>query len=195
MHPTDNITLRKWSKLNYRDPKTDLINLGRLQGQMDKFEGSPTVANLRRRDLRRYLEWRQAALFSYLMSTAVLDCPIAYAMSQDEDYDCVSWWIRDDKQYFTPIQLKEIVPKTLNPAAEIETELAKLEKYVTSERTVVAMHLNQSGRVEFSKIPKPKANCREIWLYGSITPDQSNWFLYGDLLGEALFFEVPYPTP
>lgn len=188
------LTLRKWRKLPWRDPHTDLYNLGLLQGRLAGAGISPTVANLRKRDLRKYLEWRQAALFSHFISEAVLKIPVAYSLIEEEDYDCVVHWRKDDVGHFAPVQLKEVVPKSLNPGAELNNELEKLKKYATPTNTVVAIHLNQSSRIEFSSIQTPKTTCPEIWIYGSLTPDQSRWFLYGNILKKPRAHEINYPA-
>ncbi len=188
------ITLRKWQKLHWHDPLTDLVNLGKLQAQLEGSGVRPTVEDLRERDLRPYLEWRQAALFCYFVGDAVLKTPVAYSLIEDEDYDCVVQWVADGTHHFAPVQLKEVVPKTLNAKAELNVEMEKLGKYVTSSNTVVAIHLNQSGRLEFDSIVAPTTSCAEVWIYGSLTASQSQWFLYGNLLKEPRGYEIAYPT-
>lgn len=186
--------LRKWCELEWRDPRIDLINLGKLQTQLEGGGIRPAVANLRERELRRYLEWRQAALFSYFVSNAVLNVPVAYSMVEDEDYDCLVRWVVDGTYNFAPVQLKEVVPKTLNPNAELNKELAKLEKYAGPSDTIVAVHLNQTGRLEFESIEVPKTGCKEIWIYGSLSASQAVWFLYGNVLHDPWGHEIAYPT-
>jgi len=191
----DAIRRRRWDTLSYRDPKVDLINLGKLQARLAKEHGiSPTVANLRDRDLRQYLEWRQAALFCYLVATASGIPSLAYTVHEDEDFDCLACWIDKDTKHYAPIQLKEVVPQTLNPRSTLEAELAKLAKYSTSDQTVVAIHVNRGGRLEFTSLVAPTVSCREIWLYGALSPDQQLWFLYGNLLKAPHFYEIAYPT-
>jgi hypothetical protein len=190
----DPIKLRKWGALSFRDAKTDLINLAKLQARLERSNGiSATVANLRERDLRPYLQWRQAALFCYLVQASTAK-PVAYTMVEDEDYDALACWVEADTKHFAPIQLKEIVPETLNPAASLEAKLNKLAKYARSKDTVVAIHVNRAGRLEFSSLKPPNVGVREIWLYGALSPDQRSWFLYGDLLGQPQFYEATYPT-
>jgi len=195
MNRPNEITARRWRSLDWRDPKTDLINLGKIQLQLAESTGiTPKVADLRERELRKYLEWRQAALFAYFVSYAVVGEPIAYVLIEDEDYDAVIWRKSGKRNLYTPVQLKEVVPRDLNPKAEVNAELAKLTKYVTSEDTVVAVHLNQSGRFEFHDIKAPDTSCKEIWLYGAQTADQSKWLLYGDILNNPKPYDIRYPT-
>jgi hypothetical protein len=194
MRPVDRITLRKWRQRRWRDAQADLVNLGRLYGRLLGKGIQAAVDDLRVHELRKYVEQRQAALFAYFIEHSVLKCPIAYAMSEEQDYDCLIWWNVDGKSRYAPVQLKELVPSHINPTANIVDELAKLAKYVTSDRTIIAVHLNQAGLVEYSSIPRPATSAAEIWLYAAISPDQSLWFLYGDLLHGARGYEIPWPT-
>jgi hypothetical protein len=41
---------------------------------------------------------------------------------------------------------------------------------------------------------KPKTAAAEIWLYAALTPNQSRWFLYGNLLYRPQAFEISWPT-
>lgn len=194
MKPDDRITFRKWRSLSWRDPRTDLVELGKLYGQLLKQGIEATTDDLRARELKKYLEQKQAALFAYFISQSRLKSPIAYAMSEDQDYDCVLWWKVEGKSRYAPVQLKEVVPPHINPKASVEAELDKLGKYATSDRTIIAVHLNQTGNMEYSSIQKPKTSAAEIWLYASISADQSLWFLYGDLLHAPRGYELHWPT-
>jgi hypothetical protein len=115
-------------------------------------------------------------------------------MIEEEDYDCVLRFKAEGKLRYSRVQLKEVVPPSINPNAAIESELAKLSKYSTSNQTLVAVHINQEGPLEFSSIKKPKTSFAEIWLYSALEADQSRWFLFGDLLDRPQAFEVPWPT-
>jgi len=194
----DRITARKWRSLDWRDPRTDLVNLGRRAAEFERRGISVTHDDLRQRELKPHLERKQAALFAYFVSHAILKLPMAYAMIEDEDYDCVLWWKEGGKKvgksHYGRVQLKEIVPPHINPNATIESELAKLGKYPTSNQTLVAVHVNQEGPLVWSAIARPATSVAEIWLYAALAPDQSRWFLYGDLLDRPQGFEVPWPT-
>lgn len=194
----DRITARKWGSLDWRDPCTDLVRLGLAAAEFERRRISVTHDNLRRRELRPHLERKQAALFAYFVSEAILNVPIAYAMIEDEDYDCVLWWKeggkRDGRSRYARVQLKEIVSPHINPNATTESELAKLGKYPTSKQTIVAVHVNQEGTLVWSAIAKPVTSVAEIWLYAAVTADQSRWFLYGDLLGKRQSFEISWPA-
>jgi hypothetical protein len=191
----DAIKRRKWDPLSFRDAKTDLVNLGKLQARLARGHGiSPEVANLRSRELRQYLQWRQAASFCYLVQAVTEKPSLGYTVVEDEDYDALARWVEDDTKHYAPIQLKEVVPESLNPMSTLASELAKLAKYPVSNETVVAVHVNRAGRLEFSSLKPPKVTVREIWLFGALSADQQSWFLFGDLMSEPRFYEAAYPT-
>lgn len=194
----DRITARKWRALDWHNPCADLVKLGLAAGEFER-RGIPfTHDDLRRREFKAYLERKQAALFAYFVSDAILKIPIAYAMIEDQDYDCILWWKeggkKEGRSHYSRVQLKEIVPPHINPNVTIEVELVKLGKYATSEQTVVAVHVNQEGPLIWSEIAKPETSVPEIWLYAALTPDQSRWFLYGNLLNRSQGFEISWPT-
>jgi hypothetical protein len=194
MKPVDRATRSIWRSLNWRDPRTDLVELGKIQGRFVKKGHQPEVDNLRNHELRQYLEQRQAALFAHFVSEAILKAPIAYAMNETEDYDCVLWWKIEKHSFYTPVQLKEIVPPHLNSKTSINSELSKLSKYATASETIAAFHVNQSGHLDFSGIDVPKTGFSEVWLYGSLSADQAKWFLYGNILDNPKGYEVAWPT-
>jgi hypothetical protein len=189
----DRITGRKWRALPWRDPRADLVNLGRAQAELVRRGISVTHDDLRQHALKPFLENKQAALFAHFVGEAVLKAPIAYAMIEEEDFDCVLWCKADGRSRYARVQLKEVVPPHLNPNATIESELATLSKYPTSAQTIVAVHVNQEGPLVFSSIAKPATSVVEIWLYSALAADQSRWFLYGNLLDRPQGFEIPWP--
>ena len=189
----DRITVRKWRALPWRDPRADLVNLGRAHAELLRRGMPVTHDDLRRHELKPYLEGKQAALFAHFVGEAILQAPIAYAMIEEEDYDCVFWWKLERRSHYARVQLKEVVPPHINPNATIESELAKLGKYPTSVQTIVAVHVNQEGPLVFSSIAKPATSVAEIWLYSALAPDQSLWFLYGNLLDRPRGFEITWP--
>lgn len=172
----DKIAWRKWRKLDWRHPQLDLYALGVLQGNLEKQGFHPTTDTLRQRDLKQSLEQKQAALFSYFIGHSVLRSPIKYALCEDEDFDCVLRWIGDGEKRCAPVQLKEIVPPHVNPTATIDGELAKLNKYSTSGNTIVAVHVNQQGLIEYSAIKKPQTSVGEIGFTQRLLPTNRSGF-------------------
>jgi hypothetical protein len=185
--------IHELSKLEYHDSRKVLLRLRDLQERVVVSELPDKVKNLRKRELKKYLEGRQAALFCYGIGNAVLNTDVFHALYESSDYDCVALWERDGEQVFMPIQLKELVPESLKSTATLANELERLAKYVAPEDLVVALHVNRKGKLEFAKIQMPRLNVAEVWLYGAISPDQGRWFLYGNLLKEPEYYEFDYP--
>ena len=89
--------------------------------------------------------------------------------------------------------MKELVTEKINPKANLQTEINKLQKYVDSNNLCVSIYLNKEVRIEFSNLEIPKLNIKELWLFGSKSPDQDDWWLIGNLLETTNFYEFKYP--
>jgi hypothetical protein len=186
--------IKKWETYEYHDPRKVLIKLGYVQNLVAVSDLPDKTKNLRNKNQEKYLEGRQAALFCYGIGEAFLKTQVYFALVEDSDYDCVALRNEKGNPVYTPIQLKELVPESLNSSMSLEEELQKLKKYVTSDDLVIALHVNRAGKLEFPKIHVPELNVAEVWLFGSKSAGQSRWFLYGDLLNNPHFFEFSYPT-
>lgn len=115
-------------------------------------------------------------------------------LGEEEDYDFVSLWITGDTQHYAPVQIKELVPANVNPYSDLNEIISSLKKYSGSRDLIVGIHVNRAGALDISKIGVPKLNIREVWLFGSLTPDQSKWFLIGDVLNKPQCYEFYYPA-
>lgn len=185
--------INEWNKLFYQESRKVLIQLRDIQECVSRSNLPQNVKNLRTKEQRKYLEWRQAALFCYGIGSVVLKTPVFHSISEASDYDCVALWNSGEEQIFTPIQLKELVPEALNSKTNLSKELEKLKKYVSSEDLVIALHVNRISCMDFFEIQIPDLKVAEVWLYGGLTPDQNLWFLYGNLLKEPQYYEFVYP--
>ncbi len=152
------------------------------------------LRTLRTNKLKRHREGREGALFCYGLQEAVLKIPVYFALSEADDYDLVTLRKLDDTLLYTPVQMKEVPPERLNPTTSLNKEIQKLTKYVNSENLVVAIHANRTGQLNFNEIVLPKLKISELWIFGSLTLDQSRWFLYGDVLTRPEYYEFNYPT-
>ena len=187
------IRVRQWEKLNYLDSEAILRGLRTIQMTTSLKDLPYEVAALRRRDLRRYAEGRQAALFCYAMSL-IDGSRVSFAQAEASDYDVVARYVRGDVGIFVPIQLKELVPEHVNPRAHLQRELDKISKYVDSSELVVAFHLNTTKRIEFSELRMPVGKVGELWFFGATSQDQVDWVLIGDMLrGTRYAFNFRYP--
>lgn len=112
------------------------------------------------------------------------DCLFDFARPEKEnlDYDAVIRWQHADERNFTPLQLKEFVPGDVNDTATLDEIFEGLTRYRDSSDVTVAIFLNRRFRLE--QFSWPRLNFGGLYLYGATSPDQSEWFLLGDLLSE-----------
>lgn len=175
--------MREWGRLKYYDPFIILTHLGRLNNLAIESSLPKNVKTLRRNNLKGYREGRDAALFCLGMSK-VQGTTVFFARFEAQDYDFVTLCQNGDEIIYTPVQLKEVVPESLNPNSTVNATLAKLAKYSGSNRTVVALRVNREIHLELDNIQFPNMRLGGIWLYGAATLDQQKWFIYGNLMNE-----------
>ena len=82
----DELRTRAWSKLKYFDPEPTLKDLRAIEREIAGKQMEPRVRALRTRKLRKYNEWRQAALFCYGMSV-VVGTKLFFAPGEAESHD------------------------------------------------------------------------------------------------------------
>ena len=123
--------LKEWEKLEYYDPEKILKDFRDIALTLPLHTLPYDLASLRKRNVRLYGESRQCALFCYGMGK-VLGTKVSYAHFECSDYDFVSVRQHGDTLYYTPIQMKELVPEETNPNTSIEKEIEKLKKYSKS---------------------------------------------------------------
>ena len=192
----DATTLNLWKSYTYFDPEIVLGDLRRIQLEVDLGSLPPKIANLRTNDLKEARERRDAALFTLGMGRR-LGTKMVFAPVEDSDYDFVVAWVADETLKYCPVQLKELVPDELNPSATLAALFGKIKlSYPTSSETVVAIHVNKVGTLDVRTLEVPSLPVGEVFLFGAISPDQTEWVLIGDLLGELeqSYFEHPPPT-
>ena len=96
--------------------------------------------------------------------------------------------------HYAPVQLKEWVPDHLNPSIKLNSLISGLQMYKDSRDLIVGIYSSRTGTFRLSDIVCPALNLAELWIFGSIAPDKSKWFLYGDVLGDKQYHEFLYPT-
>jgi len=150
------------------------------------------VKSLRSNDLKSLREFRYAALFCYGISK-YYGFPIDFVFKEASDYDFVASWQSDDQQHFAPVQMKEVVPERLNRTAALQKTIDKLTKYPSSHDLTVAILINRNRELKLEKITLPNINIAALWLFWAVSPDQSLWCLYGNMLEkpEHTYFEYP----
>lgn len=152
----------------------------------------PRLRAFRSNPLRETLERRQAALFCYGLSE-VTGIDIGIAHLEQSDYDFIMAYHEGGNLCFCPLQMKEFVPATINPQADLQAEFDKLAKYTDSEELVVAMHLNRRFHFDYQKYDFSRLPIKELWLFGQTGPGKP-WVIMGNMMDSnptARFFNPP----
>lgn len=87
-----------------------------------------------------------------------MEINVSYAHCEESDYDFVASYCYEDALNYVPIQVKELVPETLNSEAALNKEIGKLSKYADSTDLCIAIHLNRAESVNFSELEIPRLN-------------------------------------
>lgn len=177
-------------QLEYRDPADLLRRFRSIEIQFPRDLPDP-IRHLRTNELKHCREIREAALFCYGMSCRIGQS-VYFSPDERADHDFVAMYVSAGVQHFLPVQLKELVPEQLNPAATIDDIVAGLGKY-RSDHLTVAVHLNRVGRFCPPAHRIPALQIAALWFYWATVPDQSEWCLFGDVLGvpQASCFAYP----
>ena len=189
----DQIRIREFAKLKFQNPCPILVRLREIEVEVAKSNTSPKIRHLRTNPLKSLREMREAALFCYGMGRRIGQT-VFLARSEEQDHDFIASWAVDDVQHIVPVQLKEVVAPDLNEAASVQNTIDSLSKYVDSEELAVAIHLNQRCHFEPINIIVPTLRISQLWIFGAISEDQSEWGLWGDFLEEVECTRFAYPT-
>ena len=189
---------RSWAnaakKLEFRDPRPYLKRLREIEAKVATSNLPRAVRNLRTNSLKEWREAREAAIFCVGIADRVGQT-VFLARSESHDYDFIASWVADEVQHLAPVQLKEVVPTDLNPASSVLSTVDSLQtKYVDSRDLTVAIHLNRGVEFDPSVIRVPALKIAALWVYGAISPDQSEWGLWGDFLDTPLGTRFAYPV-
>lgn len=154
------------------------------------------VLTLRTHLLADHNERRQGALFTYGVGKLMEYEWISFAHFEKEDYDIVCRYPKGDTLCYTPVQLKEVTPKSLNQKSSVEQILKScMKKYANLDELILGVFVNQAtdeGNSHF-KIPKG-FKAKGLFLYGCCSPDSSEWFMMGDLmLADSTLIKFTYP--
>lgn len=190
----ERVLLNQWSKLSYRNAHDDLVNLRRVETEAAPLLLDERVRALRRNNQKKFREWREAALFCYGIGEVVLRRKVALAVFESLDFDFIARWRDEETEHYVPVQIKELPPKNISPTAELNAVISKLSKYPVSQDTVVVVHVNRRLKLAPGDLDLPNLKIAELWLMGATTPDQSGWFLWGNLLGDPCEYEFNDPS-
>ena len=189
----DRAWLRAAQRLEFKDPARFLTNIRGVERELAASNAPKKIKNLRTNQLKEWREIRDAALFCHGMGQRI-GKTIYFAKGESQDYDFVASWVVGKEQHLAPVQLKEVVPPELNPSATLQRTIAALTKYVDSEELTVAIRLNQRTRFEASRLSIPPLNIAALWVFGSVSPNQSAWGLWGNFLERPEYSHFAYPA-
>ena len=192
----DKIRARRFGLLEYGDPRGFLVELRKLEIGIAENEMPDRVRRFRTNGLKPEREMRDAALFCLGMSER-LGLQVRFAPVEEGDFDFVASWSLDDVVHYCPVQLKEVVPEDMNSNASIEVVLESLKKYSDSKDVTVAIRLNNSARFDPAALKVPTTLAiGGMWVFGSVSRDQSKWALWGDFLRPgAVPFGIGFDYP
>jgi hypothetical protein len=184
--------------LKYISPAIALPRLYQIQLEVSQMNIDQKLKELRTNKLKHHLEKRTAAIFCYgmagLLKKSIYFAP---APAQNLDYDVVARYMDKESKTinYMPIQIKEVVPLRINAKTDLNKEIEKLKKYPVSKDTVVVIQSNRKGVFKIKDVKIPKLNIAGLWILGCCQPDQSTWYIAGDMLTrDAQIYEFPYPT-
>ncbi|MCH8253782.1 MAG: hypothetical protein IID06_00350 [Gemmatimonadetes bacterium] len=164
----------------------DLLGFAGLQ---DRIE--PKVLRLRTGPLKPEREARNAAIFTHGIAS-VIGTKVFMARHEAADHDFVAAWVENGESSFCAVQLKELVPKDLNPNATLDELILSLAKYSRTD-TVVAILLNRP--VQMGLTPRQVASVpfSQLWLFWQASPDGRRWAIQGDVLTTPVRYDFSYP--
>ncbi len=188
----DRAALNEAKKLTYRDPAVVLRELRTIEESIAGADLAPEARHLRTNKLKKVREYRQAALFCHGMSCRI-EQSVYFAPVEASDYDFIATWQSDENQHFAPVQLKELVPESLNPTSTVQDLVNGLSKYSSCNLTV-AVFLNRNGRFLPASIQLPPLDIAALWFIFAAAPDQSRWKLIGNFMEEPSATTFNYPA-
>jgi hypothetical protein len=190
------VRINEWKKLEYHDPADTLRRLREIE-IADEISDLPAhVRALRTNNLKRFRESRETALFCFGMGNTVLGRTVWYSPFEQDDFDSIAKWLDEDgTEQYTPIQIKEMLPKADDPIHELRRLFHHLERYSDSNDLTVAIHVNAEFRLELNQLGPLRLPIGALWLFGATSYDQSTWFLCGNLLAGPKLSSFTYPEP
>ena len=184
--------MKLWAKLRFHSPSRLLVKLRPALNALAESSLPEKTKKFRNGNQKTDREILQAAIFTHGISETLGIPTLEFAMSENQDCDCVSRYIEDGTEHYTPIQLKEFVPEKLRPRISLDEELGKLAKYTNSSDLIVAYYFNRTAKFPLIKIPRLQIG--ELWFYGCSTPDFSKWCLIGDCMKTPAEREFSLPA-
>jgi hypothetical protein len=170
------IAEKRFAALKYRPPE-DLVREVETEVRQLAQPKPGAKTSSRKKTIEQYQAGSMALLIAKMAGPfAVVDM----AMYEDEDYDGI---IRiqvdlDEAQRptahpsagkhvrFRQVQLKELVPHSMNGNTSLQNEIGKLEKYPASPDLLVSIAINRDMQFTLSDIDTTRLKIGELYLWG-----------------------------
>ncbi|MGB6839013.1 MAG: hypothetical protein WBD86_00510 [Microgenomates group bacterium] len=189
----EDIRLKIWSKLVYKDPRDWLLKLAKIEKEIIPCVASQKAKTFRTNKLKWAKEARQAGIFTYGMSLYKKKT-VNFALHEADDYDFIARFIDKDIDNYIPVQLKEWVPSRLNQSQSLATIYEELKKYSSQNDLTVAIYVCRDTKIDAELIRLKGTQFAGVWLFGASSRDKRKWFLWGDVQASPDFFEFDYPV-
>ena len=186
--------LREFQDYDYKDAREWLVEMHKIESIVSTTALSYPVRSLRTNKLRPWSDRRVAALFAYGMSKRMPGYWFDFAGVEQSDYDAIIRHHDGKECFYTPIQIKELVPEHINEDSTMETILDSLTKYSNSPDLVVVVYLNRRMKIRPHPIRSKQINIGGLYFLGGASPTKRQWLLMGDLLHSAEISQFEYPT-
>ena len=150
----------------------------------------------RRPEPKRELEYRQAALFAFGRSLLTEDSSLRFALVQDQ-HDSADAVLRLGSEpgpfSYEQVQLKEIVPDTVDPKQTLGGLLESIrQQYCSGEKLTIAIHMNRDLAFTLGKTQAQLSGIT-FWLFGLSGPNRG--FIVRDPFAQFEVHEFQIPKP
>jgi hypothetical protein len=184
------IQLNYWKNLEFYDPVHILRVIKELEARPIYGSGAWDFDKNIQRAAKLTLAKLDAALVSYLLGEYI-GVETAFAPVESLDYDCIVRFNLTSEQSFNPVQLKEIVPFSVNPNFSLSSFLNSLRKYADSKDLIVAIKV---GR-ELGEMSQPVDGLGfgGLFLYGQDPLNPNRLWLRGDCQHDSRSYDYNWP--
>lgn len=159
------MTKRQYAALQYNSPD---VLLREVLPIIKSIHGGTALAkSLKAVERKAALEKYQAAYLAFIFRQGMKTMgKVSVCLHESEDFDCVFRAERPRGEVaYKPVQLKQLPCHGVNPHADIQTEINKLQKY-SSRTLMIAYWINRDIRLDLQQLNFDKLNVEQIWLFG-----------------------------
>jgi hypothetical protein len=153
------------------------------------LDAKNNLRDMRHHKFENYREGEQAAFFARALKAAGLKHNLEYAHypGKEKDFDAVLRWDENGSQEYAYVQLKEVVPEKLSPAATLQDAIGKFKRYSNPEDLIGVVFINRSLTFNPSDLDTRSLKLRELWIHGVATGNgEERHGLYGDFMAPPI---------